>query len=52
MTLSNTHVTGNVFGGGNEAAVLKTDTKVLDNTTIDNNIYGGGNAAEVKEVLL
>ena len=40
---------GNVFGGGNAAAV-EGNTKVVvkgSNTRVYNNVYGGGNAATV-----
>ena len=42
-------VDGNVFGGGNAAAVTGNTTVIVKGTgtTVYNNIYGGGNAATV-----
>lgn len=37
----------NVFGGGNEASVAKTDVNILGGRLLGN-VYGGGNKADIK----
>ena len=43
---------GNVFGGGNEAALSGADTVNIKKGTVSHNVYGGGNKAGVGSTVV
>ena len=48
VQIKGTHITGNVFGGGELAETTDaTNITLSDNSIIDTNVYGGGNEATV-----
>ena len=48
VQITGTHITGNVFGGGELAETTNaTNITISNNATIDTNVYGGGNQATV-----
>ena len=48
VQIKGTHITGNVFGGGELAETTNaTNITLSDNSIVDTNVYGGGNQATV-----
>lgn len=47
ITVEGADITGNVYGGGNEAAVKANTTVNIGGGTISGNVYGGGSLGDV-----